>query len=325
MESNNNTQYGQTINLAELPQMVEICKEIGAPLLIVSEPGFGKTETIKRMKGFEKVFISAGTSEVEDIKGLVFNDGKTIKYWTPDWYQQLVDAKKPTICFIDELSAGSHSVRNALLTLLDGSRRIPHLPQVSDQVVFVAAMNPPETNINCVELALPTLNRFVIVSLDQSLHTNLTLIKNGYKMEHVTLKKNPGDFTQYVIASVSSADWGKEQNHQMLNPRALDRMVKIANTYGVEVANHYSIAVTGTVLLISQNTSGAIASALDMVFETNDLAPLSKFTDDVDTMVKVFMGVASEERSQMAKIIAKSKDKELASKILDIVEEAWGK
>lgn len=327
MENNNTNQYGQTVKLNQLGELVDLCAAIDSPLLIVSEPGFGKTETIRRLKGYEKVFISAGTSEVEDIKGLVFNDGKTIKYWTPDWYQELVDAKKPTICFIDELSAGNHTVRNALLTLLDGSRRIPHLPKVSDKVVFVAAMNPPETNINCVELALPTLNRFIIVNLDQSFQTYSELIRSNYDMKVAKLKKKPGEHTSDVLNSVLPSLWGQEANHQLLSPRTMGRLVTTANLFGCAVAERYSMAIVGTPISIKigAKSDSLIEAAVLMAIESGDLTPIKKVIKEGGIIVKALEKIKGSDRHKLANLIAKTSDGELASELIELVDKAWNK
>lgn len=272
-------QYGQLIELPQLPRVVELAMGIGSPLLIVSEPGLGKTETVRRM-GYPFIHLSGGTAEVEDVKGLLYNADGVIKQHVPEWYQRAVDATEPTICFIDELSAANHSVRNALLTLLDGSRQIPGLPRVSDCVAFVAAMNPPETNFNCVDLAPAVLNRFIIVSLENSFQTYSRLISTGYDMSPRKLEQNPTSLTREKVEQIMATlrrDWLKVSAQQITNPRTVAKLLKTIELYGFQAATNFSEAILGVrVNLSSLKEAPNFEAAVEFAIKTGDGSGLNR-------------------------------------------------
>ena len=130
------------------------------PVVLWGGPGTGKTTAITTMaerSGLPIEVVIASIREPSDFAGLpiVVDDG--VRFAPPSWARRLVDAGRGVL-FLDELSTAPPAVQAALLRVVlertVGDLRLP------DEVVVVAAANPPDQAADGWELSAPLANRF---------------------------------------------------------------------------------------------------------------------------------------------------------------------
>jgi hypothetical protein len=142
-------------------------------LLIVGQPGIGKTDIVRQACEALKadVIVShPAVSDPTDYKGLpVRSEDKTHAEFIPfgeTW--KAINAKKPTVWFVDDLGQSSEAVQKALMQLLLGRRLNGHM--LSDEIVFVGATNDVGQRAGVTGLLEPVKSRWdSIVQLDVSL------------------------------------------------------------------------------------------------------------------------------------------------------------
>ena len=149
-----------------------ISKDTGIPFLFMSNPGLGKTTILKRFAlnhdmHLETLIGSRFTPE--EISGYqVNNGGDHLTHINPEWYSRIIEndtGGKASILFIDELSTCSESVQGALLSLIF-DRAINNQKKLPDSCIIVSAANYASNLPPMMNIMAPTLNRFVIVNLN---------------------------------------------------------------------------------------------------------------------------------------------------------------
>lgn len=140
------------------------------PVLITGEPGIGKTDCVyQAAKGTDLIVSHPVVSDPTDYKGLPFaiSNGKSKKaeFLPFGELKALIDAKKPTIFFMDDLGQAPPSVQAAAMQLILARRINGH--KVSDQVTFIAATNRKSDRAGVKGILEPVKSRFAtIVRLD---------------------------------------------------------------------------------------------------------------------------------------------------------------
>lgn len=140
----------------------------GKPVLIKGAPGVGKSDIVasvaKELK--MKLIISHPVvSDPTDYKGLPgIVDGKA-EFLPFGDLRQLMEAKKPTICFLDDLGQAPAVVQAACMQLLLARQINGHM--ISDKIVFVAATNRREDRAGVTGILEPVKSRFkTIIDLE---------------------------------------------------------------------------------------------------------------------------------------------------------------
>lgn len=114
------------------------------PVCIAGAPGIGKTaiiqNVVENILGWDFVLMHPGISSPIDFKGLGIKVSNTEARFVPfgDLFR-LVEAKKPTVCLMDDLAHATQATQAALMQLIWARRLDGHI--VSDQVVFCSATN----------------------------------------------------------------------------------------------------------------------------------------------------------------------------------------
>jgi MoxR-like ATPase len=141
--------------------VIEACGRAGVPVLLLSDPGVGKSSAIKGLaaaQGLPAETVIGSIREPADIGGLPFlpPDGRGMVLEPPAWAKRLCAARAGYL-FLDELTTSPPAVQAAMLAVtLDrtvGEQRLP------DGVVIVAAANPPDRAADGWELSPPLANR----------------------------------------------------------------------------------------------------------------------------------------------------------------------
>jgi MoxR-like ATPase len=130
------------------------------PTLLWGNPGVGKSRFIEKLGrelGFEVFTIIGSTLDPTDIRGLPYRTEHGTQFERP--YFLKVAAEKPSLVFLDELTAAPPAIWAALLRLIL-DKAIDDF-KLHPQSRVLGAGNPPEMTGLGFELSLPMANRFV--------------------------------------------------------------------------------------------------------------------------------------------------------------------
>lgn len=150
-------------------QSVITAVDADVPVLVIGEPGVGKTAmietTLPEMRGMHVETVIVSIRDITDISGLpvVREDG--ISMAPPSFIRRVKEAHartgKPVVIFWDELSTAPPTCQAGVLRVINekwcGDEHIPY-------VRHVAAMNPPHTSAGGGELTAPLANRLLHVN-----------------------------------------------------------------------------------------------------------------------------------------------------------------
>ncbi|MGH9166006.1 MAG: AAA family ATPase, partial [Acidimicrobiales bacterium] len=130
------------------------------PVLLWGAPGTGKTSAVQAMAeamGWPCETVIAAIREPSDFSGLpVVMDG-VVHFAPPRWAERLA-ASGRGLLFLDEISTAPPAVQAALLRVV--LERVVGDLDLPDDVVVVAAANPPEQAADGWDLSAPLANRF---------------------------------------------------------------------------------------------------------------------------------------------------------------------
>ena len=130
-------------------------------VLIKGAPGIGKTEIVLQaaaQAGAEVVLMHPSVSDPVDFKGLpAISDGKA-EFLPYGQLRKLVEASKPTICFIDDIGQAPHAVQAALMQLIQ-AREIDGVA-ISEHVTFCGATNDSSHMAGVTSILEPVKSRW---------------------------------------------------------------------------------------------------------------------------------------------------------------------
>jgi hypothetical protein len=145
---------------------LSFCIKNKFPVLLVGEPGCGKTDlTTDAAKLEEQDLIVAHpvVSDPTDFKGLPFADQKKkIAQFLPfEELARITNATKPTAVFFDDLGQATNAVQAAVMQLLLARRIGEH--KIPDCVTFIAATNGKAHRAGVTGILEPVKSRFVSI------------------------------------------------------------------------------------------------------------------------------------------------------------------
>ncbi len=131
------------------------------PIVLWGDPGTGKTETIQRLAeeaGWHTEVVMASVHDPTDIGGLPVHRDGGVELEPPLWAKRVAEHKGTSLVFFDEVNTASPATQNALMHVVLGRRVAQY--ELGDDVLFMAAANPPEQNAGAWDLTAPLANRF---------------------------------------------------------------------------------------------------------------------------------------------------------------------
>jgi len=128
----------------ELAKIFEKMFEHKKPIMVVGPPGIGKTDithSVTKKLGYDMITMYPAISEPVDFRGMpTFNRETNTASFVPfDTLEQLVHAKKPTVCLVDDLIQANLSVQAAAMHMFLAREVGSH--KISDHVTFVVCTN----------------------------------------------------------------------------------------------------------------------------------------------------------------------------------------
>jgi hypothetical protein len=136
------------------------------PVLITGAPGIGKSEVgvgACSIVGADHLIMHPVVSDPTDYKGMPWVENGRASFIPFGDLHTLINAKKLTVCFLDDLGQASPAVQAAAMQLVLARQVNGHA--ISKHVVFVAATNRRTDRAGVSGILEPLKSRFTIVEL----------------------------------------------------------------------------------------------------------------------------------------------------------------
>lgn len=191
MASKNDNEYQATgygeASASEVRQIFTCCYEANMPVMLVGDPGVGKTALInawcRENNLGEPIILIGSQMEPQDIAGLpmasdIDVNGKKMtvtEYGAPWWQIELLSGRRKVL-FLDEFSNSPATIQSGELKLV-GDRVFGNGEKLPDDTFIVMAMNPESSAVDYTPIAAPMANRIMFVSYkptDREVYDGLT-------------------------------------------------------------------------------------------------------------------------------------------------------
>lgn len=233
------------ISINHVPDFIKLAKMSKTNILIVGNPGVGKSQVIESMRSPEcKVTTMTGSSTIEEyVNGIpqVNRETNVLEYVEQEWFKEMEEFadKNPEamqILFLDEFNTADPQVLKTFLTIL-AERRIPTLNKsIPDQVVIVAAMNPNDQN-DTERLIRPMASRFMVLEAVSTMESYKAYIKgeetksilDGMLSEEENEPDNDQKFA--LLDQIADEEWNSynengEKSYHEINPRSFSALCR---------------------------------------------------------------------------------------------------
>lgn len=229
-----NVAYGRTLKVAtsDIPGLIDICLSSKNNLLIVGDPGTGKSTVIKEManQGYKVTMLTGSSTYEESVNGIPYRDqtkksvcGNDISvYNVPSWLENVANTQDKQILFIDEFNTADPQVLKTFLSILT-ERKVPTQDDalaIPDNCVIVAAMNPANQN-DGEQLIRPLKSRFMTVQIMSTLNNFKSYILGNNPCANIDK-----DQLALLVDQLDKDRWGQEGAYFELNPRSFTNFLR---------------------------------------------------------------------------------------------------
>lgn len=233
------------VNINHLPDFINLCKESKNNILLVGNPGVGKSQVIESMASEDcKVTTMTGSSTIEEyVNGIpqVNPETNCLEYVSQKWFKDMQKYAEEhpdgmQILFLDEFNTADPQVLKTFLTIL-AERRIPTLnAKIPDNTVIVAAMNPNDQN-DTERLIRPMASRFLVLEAVSTRQSYKDFIegKETPSILNGLVDENENEIAEAVqcalVDQISDEEWnmyresGDESYHE-INPRSFTNFIR---------------------------------------------------------------------------------------------------
>lgn len=224
------------VKINAVPSFIDLAAKSGNNLLVVGDPGIGKSTVILGMADAEtNVTMLTGSSTYEEtVNGIPYRDGERQRYTVPEWLYKMRNwaAEHPkgrNILFIDEFNTADDVVLKTFLSVLTEHKVPTQEEALPANTVIVAAMNPADEN-NGSEFIRPLASRFITLRIKAGLEEYSKFIE-GDNAEDTSIEvlDKPREISKAdmrgLLAQISPAEWGKYEYGQMheINARSVTK------------------------------------------------------------------------------------------------------
>lgn len=239
------------VSISELPAYAELARKSGNNILVVGDPGVGKSQVINGMANdLVKVTSFTGSSTYEEtINGIPFRDAtgmdtKAQRYTEPEWLREMWDFSNAhqkdggyNILFIDEFNTAEPQVLKTFLSILTEHKVPTQSRPLPEGTLIIAAMNPCNQN-NGEELIRPLASRFMTLEVKSSVDSYREYIKRKLsddsddKIASIRTEKSPRNLTagqvEAILDQIVKDDWGKfeDGDYHEINPRSMSNFLE---------------------------------------------------------------------------------------------------
>jgi ATPase family associated with various cellular activities (AAA) len=150
-----------TLRPSQLYAFLLKCIPAHEPVLISGPPGGGKTSIVEQACAAAKadlIVMHPVVSDPTDFKGMPWVKQDEATFLPFGDLQQLISAKRLTVCFMDDLGQATPAVQAAAMQLILGRHVNGH--KVSQHVVFIAATNRRQDRAGVSGILEPVKSRF---------------------------------------------------------------------------------------------------------------------------------------------------------------------
>lgn len=152
------------MNANQLKETLTVTMKHRLPVLIKGAPGIGKSDVVTQVAKALKMdllVMHPVVSDPTDFKGMPFVIDNEASFVPFGDLKVLIDATKPTICFLDDLGQAPACVQAAAMQLIL-ARQI-NGKKISNKVVFVAATNRRQDRAGVTSILEPVKSRFATI------------------------------------------------------------------------------------------------------------------------------------------------------------------
>lgn len=233
------------ISINHVPDYIKLAKESKTNILIVGNPGVGKSQVIESMRSPKcKVITMTGSSTIEEyVNGIpqVNQATNTLEYVEQKWFKEMEDFANENpdgmiILFLDEFNTADPQVLKTFLTIL-AERRIPTLNKtLPENVVIVAAMNPNDQN-DTERLIRPMASRFMVLEAVSTMDTYRNFLEgketnsavNGLVTDQENEVTNEQKFA--LLDQITEEEWNTynelgDKSYHEINPRSFSALCR---------------------------------------------------------------------------------------------------
>lgn len=168
------------------------------PVLIMSNPGLGKTTSVKLfadIRGYHYQLLRGNSTSAEEVLGydVAKESERATVHLRPAWFSKILEKHKEgkkSLLFLDEITTANEYVQAALLHLVF-ERMVGDEPLPEDTLI-VSAGNYAQNLSNTMNMIPPLMNRFMIFNIIPNIK-DLDVFLNKY--DGASVKKNYEDFS----------------------------------------------------------------------------------------------------------------------------------